>query len=88
MHQDQREFVRRLFEVPTEIAEPAHEAASAGQSTRCKPHDYLTYADKLRDTARDLAVITEAALIVSRSNHAGGRSKSTKRRCRKSSTSR
>ncbi len=64
MDDDRRELVRRLFASATELIEIAHDAAVAGQSGEIAAGDYVEAARRLQATARDIAVIAEAAMIV------------------------
>ncbi len=64
MDDDDRELVRRLFVAATEMVETAHEAAIAGQSDKITARGYAAAARRLQATARDVAVLAEAAMIV------------------------
>ncbi len=64
MEDDDRELLRRLFGVATELIENAHEVAIAGQSNTLAAPDYATTARRLQAAARDIAVLAEAAMIV------------------------
>lgn len=64
MDDDDQELVQRLFVVATTLIETAHEAAIAGQSGEIAAGDYAEAARRLQATARDIAVIIEAAIIV------------------------
>ena len=64
MDDDHRELLRRLFAAATELIETAHDAAIAGQSGEIAGRDHAAAAHRLHATARDIAVIAEAAMIV------------------------
>ena len=64
MNDDHRELVRRLFAAATELIETAHDATVAGQSSEIVAEDYAETARRLQATARDAAIIAEAAMIV------------------------
>ena len=64
MDDDHREILQRLFVVATEFVESAHDAATKGQSGRQSAKDYADVARKLRATARDIAALAEAAVII------------------------
>ncbi len=64
MDDDHRELVRRLFTAATELIEAAHEAAVAGQSAEIVAEDYGAAARLLQATARDIAALAAAAMIV------------------------
>ena len=64
MDDDHRELVRHLFAATTELIETAHEAAAAGQSGEVAAGDYAAAARTLQATARDVAALAEAAIIV------------------------
>jgi hypothetical protein len=64
MDDDHQELVRHLFAAATELVETAHDAAVAGQSGEIAAGDYVAVARALRATARDVAVLAEAAMIV------------------------
>ena len=64
MDDDHRELLRRLFAAATEMVETAHDAAIAGQSGEISADDYAEAARRLHATARDVAVLAEAAMIV------------------------
>ncbi len=67
MDDDYRELVRRLFVAAAELIETAHDAAVAGQSGDIAGEDYAEAARRLQATARDVAVLAEAAMIVANS---------------------
>ena len=64
MDDNQQELVRRLFAAATELIEAAHEAAVVGQSAEITAEDYAVAARGLQATARDIATLAEAAMIV------------------------
>ncbi len=64
MDDEHRELVRRLFAAATELIETAHDATVAGQSSEIVAEDYAETARRLHATARDVAVLAEAAMIV------------------------
>ena len=64
MDDDHRELVRRLFATATELIETAHNAAVAGQSSEIAAEHHAEAARRLQATARDVAVLAEAAIIV------------------------
>ncbi len=64
MDNDHRELVRRLFATATELIETAHNTAVAGQSGEIAAEDHAEAARRLQATARDVAVLAEAAIIV------------------------
>ncbi len=64
MDDDHRELVRRLFAAATELIETTHNAAVAGQSSEIAAEDYAETARRLHATARDMAILAEAAMIV------------------------
>ncbi len=65
MDDDHRELVRGLFAVATELIETAHDATVAGQSSENSAENCAETARRLQATARDVAVLAEAAMIVS-----------------------
>lgn len=67
MDDDHRELVRRLFAAATALIETAHEAAAAGQSGKIVAENYAAAARRLQATARDIAALAEAAMIVANS---------------------
>ena len=64
MDEDDRELVRRLFAAATAMLEDAIEVAVAGQSHRIPPSQLAVHARRLQASARDIAVIAEAAMVV------------------------
>ena len=64
MDDDHRELVRRLFAAATELIETAHDAAAAGQSGEIAAGAYAEAARELQATARGVAALAEAAMIV------------------------
>ena len=64
MDDDHRELLRRLFVAATELIETAHDAAEAGQSGEIAGRDYVAAARRLQVSARDIAALAEAAMIV------------------------
>ncbi len=66
MDDDHRELVRRLFAAATELIETAHDATVAGQSSEIVAEDYAETARRFHATARDVAVLAEATMIVAK----------------------
>ena len=64
MDNDHRELLRHLFAAATELIETAHDAAVAGQSGEIAAGDYAEAARGLQATARNVATLAEAAMIV------------------------
>ncbi len=64
MDDDYRELANRLFATATAMLEDAIDAAVAGQSQRLNPSQLANHGRRLQATARDIAVIAEAAVIV------------------------
>ncbi len=64
MDNDYRELAHRLFAAATAMLEDAIEMAVAGQSRRVPPSQLAVHARRLQASARDIAVIAEAAMIV------------------------
>ena len=64
MDDDDRELVRRLFAAATALIETAHDAAAAGQSGEIAAGDYTAAARTLQATARDVAALAEAAMVI------------------------
>ncbi len=64
MDDDHRELVQRLFAAATALMETAHEAAVTGQSGEIGAADYAAASRRLQATARDVAILAEAATIV------------------------
>lgn len=64
MDENDRELLRHLFAVATEIAESAHDAAANGQAAHLATRDYANLADQLRTAARNIAALSEAASII------------------------
>ena len=64
MDDDHRELAHRLFAAATAMLEDATEAAVAGQSARSPSSKLAGHARTLQASARDSAVIAEAAMIV------------------------
>ncbi len=64
MDDDHREQANRLFATATVMLEDATEAAVAGQSARLDPAQLADHGHRLQATARDIAIIAEAAMIV------------------------
>ncbi len=64
MDDDHRELVRRLFAAATELIEAAHDATVAGQSGETSAEDYAEAARRLHASARDVAVLADAAMII------------------------
>ena len=68
MDNDYRELAHRLFAAATAMLEDAIGAAAAGQSRRLNPSQLAAAGRRLQAAARDIAVITEAAMIVAKSD--------------------
>ncbi len=66
MDDDNKELVRRLFAVATELIENAHDAAVAGQPDQIAAENYAEAASRLLATVRDVAVLAESAMIVAK----------------------
>ncbi len=66
MDDDHRELVRHLFAAATDLIETAHDAAAVGQSGEIAAGDYAAAARTLQATARDVAALAEAAIIVAK----------------------
>ncbi len=64
MDDDHRELVLRLFATATAMLEDTIEVAIAGQSPRLNPSQLADHGHQLQATARDSAVLAEAATIV------------------------
>ena len=64
MDDDCRELANRLFATATAMLEDVIEAAAAGQSQRLNPPQLADHGRQLQATARDIAIIAEAAVIV------------------------
>ncbi len=64
MDDDYRELVNRLFATATAMLEDVIEVAVAGQSPRLNPSQLADHGRQLQATARDIAIIAEAAMIV------------------------
>ena len=64
MDEDHRELVRCLFAAATALIETAHEAAIAGQSEALTARAYAGAARRLREAARDIAALAEAAAVI------------------------
>ncbi len=64
MDDDYRELAHRLFAAATAMLEDAIEVALAGQSPRLPPTQLAVRARRLQASARDIAAIAEAAMIV------------------------
>ncbi len=64
MDDDHRELVRCLFAAAAELIETAHDATVTGQSSEIAAEDYAETARRLHATARDVAVLAEATMIV------------------------
>ena len=67
MDDDQRELANRLFAVATATLEDAIAVAVAGQSAKLGPRQLADRARQLHAAARDITVISEAAMIVANS---------------------
>ncbi len=64
MDDDYRELANRLFATATAMLEDVIEVAVAGQSPRLNPSQLADHGRRLQATARDIAIIAEAATIV------------------------
>ncbi len=64
MDDDHRELVRRLFAAAMALIETAHDAAVAGQSGDVAAGDYAVAACRLQASARDIAALAEAAMMI------------------------
>ena len=87
MNDDDRELVNRLFTVATARLEDAMEHAVAGQSPKVSSSRLFAHAIRLQARVQEVATIAEAAMIVSRSDSADGRTRRPKQMRRKRSTS-
>lgn len=67
MNDDHLKLVQHLFAAATALIEAAHHTAVAGQSVEIVAEDYAEAAHKLQTTARNIAVLAEAAMIVANS---------------------
>ncbi len=68
MDDDYRELANRLFATATAMLEDVIEVAVAGQSPRLNPSQLADHGRQLQATARDIAIIAEAATIVAKSS--------------------
>lgn len=73
MSDDYRELVRRLFATATAMLEDATEVSISGQSQRLVPSKLADYGHRLQTTARDIAVVAEAAIVIARLGQENGR---------------
>ena len=64
MDDDDRELLRRLFAVATEIAESAHDTAANGQSGQLAARDYADLAHRLQAAAGNITALAEAATVI------------------------
>ena len=64
MDDDSRDLVNRLFTTATVMIEDAIEVTVAGQSSRLSPSKLADAGRRLQAAVRDIAIITEAAVIV------------------------
>lgn len=64
MGDDDRELTRWLFATATAMLEDAIEIAAAGQSPRLTPSRAADAGHRLRATAQNIAILAEAAVIV------------------------
>ncbi len=78
MDDDHRELVRCLFATASELIETAHEAAIAGQSSEKAAETTAAVARRLHATARDVAILAEAAMIVANLENNGSRVQSNR----------
>ncbi len=65
MDDDYRELASHLFATATAMLEDATEGAVEGQSPRLDPTQLADHGRRLQAAARDIAIIAEAAMIVS-----------------------
>ena len=77
MDEDHRELANRLFATATEILEDVTEVAVAGQSPRLDPSQLADHGRRLQAIAHDVAVISQAAIIIANldADRAGNRRK-------------
>ena len=77
MDDEDRELAQRLFAAATAMLEDAIETAVAGQSPRLHTSRLAAHGRRLQAAAHDIAIIAEAATIVSDRavNHASDRRK-------------
>ncbi len=68
MDEDNKELANRLFATATAMLEDVIEVAVAGQSPRLNPSQLADHGRQLQATARDIAIIAEAAKIVANSS--------------------
>ncbi len=68
MDDEYRELANRLFATATAMLEDVIEVAVAGQSPRLNPSQLADHGRRLQATARDIAVLAEAATIVANSS--------------------
>lgn len=71
MDVDRRELVRRLCVLATEIAEAAHEAATAGQASAMPAGGLVRTAGALERHGGDLQAIARAIAVALRGDAAG-----------------
>ena len=64
MDDDDRELLRHLFAVATEIAEMIHDAAAEGQSGHLDARNYADLAHRLRMAAGKITALSEAAGVI------------------------
>ena len=67
MDDEYRDLAQWLFAAATAMLENAIEAAIAGQSAKLGPRQLADRARQLHAAARDITVISEAAMIVANS---------------------
>ena len=66
MDENDRELVRHLFAVATEIAETAHDVAAEGQTGHLAAQDYANLAHQLQTTACKITTLAKAAAVVAK----------------------
>ncbi len=64
MDDDYRELANHLFATATAMLEDVVEVAITGQSSRLNPSQLADHGRRLQAAARDIAIIAEAAMIV------------------------
>ncbi len=64
--EDCRELANRLFATATDMLEDAITVAVAGQSPRLDPTQLADHGRRLQAAARDIAVVADASVIVSK----------------------
>ena len=64
MDDNDRELLRHLFAVATEIAETAHDVAASGQSGQLAAQEYVDLARRLQTAAGKITTLAEAAAVI------------------------